>query len=113
MLGRQQCARCQRSFNSAHIVQDGYDMPALPPPSTARECPTGHQDDCPASRGASGLTRRSDDNEATIQQRLAIYKQEITPLLDFYEERGILRSFHVKKGVKDAPALQAVMTGTE
>ncbi len=101
------------------------------------------------------MTRRADDNEATIQRRLAIYKQEVAPLLGFYEDRvsgyseigrrlvgdwsdphhhhhhhtythihpslistpthtnclqGTLRTFHVKKGVRDAPALEAMMT---
>lgn len=180
LLGRHQCPRCGHAFNTGHIVRDGYDMPALAPPSTAQvrtcarvcvcmgmsetipsplpslssalqDCPKGHRDDCPAARGE--LARRSDDNEATIQRRLEVYRKEIAPVLSFYEERvskkqseavglekgeeylfcmllpacvshngsihsiahaqGILCSFQVKKGVKDAPALEAMMTRTE
>lgn len=35
---------------------------------------------------------RTDDNEATIRARMAVYRDETKPLLDFYEERGKLRS---------------------
>lgn len=111
-----------------------------------QDCPKGHRDDCPAARGE--LTRRSDDNEATIQRRLEVYRREIAPVLGFYDDRvsnrlgltnnkaiycivmgalflsvshgrtnyphfyaqGILCTFKVKKGVKDAPALEAMMT---
>ena len=63
---------------------------------------------CPAVR-EEGLRRRSDDNEETIRRRLAVYREEVEPLLAFYEEKGLLSTFEVLKGVKDAPALEKVM----
>ncbi len=33
---------------------------------------------------------RSDDTEATIRHRLAVYAENTRPLLDFYRERGVL-----------------------
>lgn len=33
---------------------------------------------------------RSDDTEATIRNRLAVYAESTRPLLDFYRERGVL-----------------------
>lgn len=34
---------------------------------------------------------RTDDNEATIRERMKVYREETQPLLEFYEERGNLR----------------------
>ena len=36
------------------------------------------------------LSGRSDDNEDTIRNRLAVYEQSTAPLLDYYRDRGIL-----------------------
>lgn len=35
---------------------------------------------------------RSDDNEATIRQRLAIFEAQTKPLIDYYQKQGKLRS---------------------
>jgi adenylate kinase len=34
--------------------------------------------------------QRSDDNEETVAKRLATYKENTQPLIDFYQARGIL-----------------------
>lgn len=34
LLGRRACPKCHKAFNTGHIIEKGYDMPALPPPST-------------------------------------------------------------------------------
>ena len=36
--------------------------------------------------------QRSDDNEATVAQRLATYEAETAPLIDYYRSRGLLHS---------------------
>jgi adenylate kinase family enzyme len=33
--------------------------------------------------------RRSDDNEAALTKRLAVYHQQTQPLVDYYSQRGI------------------------
>lgn len=33
---------------------------------------------------------RADDNEETIRNRMRVYREQTQPLLDFYEERGLL-----------------------
>ena len=33
---------------------------------------------------------RTDDTEDTIRRRLAVYKENTRPLLDFYRDRGVL-----------------------
>lgn len=45
-------------------------------------------DDIVANGGE--LTRRADDNEETIANRLEVYRQQTAPLIDFYRERGKL-----------------------
>lgn len=35
---------------------------------------------------------RSDDNEATIRQRLAVFEVQTKPLIDYYQKQGKLRS---------------------
>jgi hypothetical protein len=48
----------RRSFNMAHVVRDGFDMPAIPPPPPG-QCPHD-PGGCPVWTEAA---RRSDDNE--------------------------------------------------
>jgi adenylate kinase len=49
----------------------------------------------------SGSDGRSDDNEATIEHRLAVYERETRPLLDFYGRRGILVDIDGEKSVEE------------
>lgn len=39
------------------------------------------------------LTQRKDDNPETIKNRLAVYRKETAPLIDFYREKRILNEF--------------------
>ena len=41
----------------------------------------------------SPLIQREDDRPETIRKRLAVYHEQTKPLVDFYEERGLLRRF--------------------
>jgi adenylate kinase len=41
----------------------------------------------------SELVQREDDKPETIRNRLKVYHDQTAPLIDFYEERGILRRF--------------------
>lgn len=38
------------------------------------------------------LIQRADDNEETVATRLEVYRSKTAPLIDFYRERGLLRS---------------------
>lgn len=38
------------------------------------------------------LLRRADDDEATIRNRLEVYERETAPLIDYYRDRGLLRT---------------------
>jgi adenylate kinase len=39
----------------------------------------------------TGLVIRKDDNPETVKNRLAVYKVQTVPLIDFYSARGVLK----------------------
>ncbi len=41
----------------------------------------------------SRLVQREDDEEETVRNRLAVYREQTAPLVDYYDERGLLRRF--------------------
>jgi adenylate kinase len=41
----------------------------------------------------SRLVQRDDDKPETVRKRLAVYHEQTEPLIDWYEERGLLRRF--------------------
>jgi len=75
--GRRVCERCGAVYNI-------YTNPP------ARE---GVCDVC-----GGPLVQRPDDNEATVRQRLRVYREQTAPVLDFYRDQGKLK---VVAGVGD------------
>ena len=71
--GRRTCQDCGRVFN----------VHTAPPPSPP---PCGGQCETPR------LMQRPDDKEETVARRLAVYEEQTSPLVGFYERRGLLRS---------------------
>jgi len=39
----------------------------------------------------SELYQRDDDSEATIRERLNVYAEQTAPLIDYYDNKGLLR----------------------
>jgi len=52
--------------------------------------PRAELDACFAAGGE--LLQRDDDNEDTIRNRLDVYAQQTAPLIDYYRERGLLKT---------------------
>lgn len=73
--GRRTCADCKRVFN----------VFTCPPGDTAK-------DSCPSTGGPHRLYQRPDDNETTVAERLKVYDEKTKPLIEFYRDKGILRS---------------------
>jgi adenylate kinase len=69
LLGRMTCASCGRTYHAE-----------FKPPAREGIC-----DVC-----GGPLERRADDDELTIRRRLAVYRQQASPLEMFYVERDIL-----------------------
>lgn len=70
LSGRRQCRKCNAIFNTR------YDDLAA-------------GDTCPAC-GQGEIYQRVDDKPEAIRQRLAVYRQQTEPLIEYYEQRGQL-----------------------
>jgi adenylate kinase len=81
LTGRRVCRSCQTPY---HVV-------SAPP---ARE---GICDRC-----GGPLYQRDDDSEATVRNRLGVYRAQTAPLLDYYRQRGML------SGVSGEGSIEAV-----
>ena len=71
LTGRRICRKCQTVY---HLVSA--------PPKVAGVC-----DKC-----GGELYQRDDDAEATVRNRLGVYERQTSPLLDYYRQRGLLRT---------------------
>jgi adenylate kinase len=104
LLGRRLCKTCAKSFNTAHIVERGFDMPAILPDQKTCQFTRGNQKCEPI------FERRDDDTAQVIEKRLEDFDARNNCILEFYRERNALRSFEVKKGVKDVDSLWKAMS---
>jgi adenylate kinase len=72
LSGRRICVKNQ------HVYHVEFD-----PPKTPDVC----------DQDGSGLVQRDDDKPETIAKRLVVYEEQTAPLIERYEEHGILRRF--------------------
>jgi adenylate kinase len=72
ITGRYSCTDCHQGYH------EEYQKPQVP----------GKCDQC----GGTKFTRRSEDNEGTVRSRLMEYHAATAPIVDFYDERGVLVS---------------------
>lgn len=71
ITGRYTCARCGKGYH------DRFEQPKV----------SGVCDVC----GGTQFTRRADDNEKTVRDRLAVYYQQTAPLVQYYGGTGKLK----------------------
>lgn len=71
ITGRFSCAKCGAGYH------DSFKQPKTP----------GVCDAC----GSTEFKRRPDDNEATVRQRMAEYREKTAPISSYYEAKGVLR----------------------
>ncbi len=83
IAGRRTCPKCKA----------GYHVTNLPPKVE------GICDACGAE-----LTIRKDDNPETVKDRLVVYHRETEPLIEFYKEKGLLKSVDGMTGVDGVAA---------
>ena len=84
LAGRRTCRRCGRVF---HVESN--------PPRATDRCIDG---------SAHDLVQRPDDNEETVRQRLAVYRERTQPLIDYYAKKGLLRRIDADGGLADVDA---------
>jgi adenylate kinase len=70
--------------------------------SGRRVCPNGHtyhvehnppKNDDVCDVDGEPLSQREDDREETVRKRLQVYRDQTSPLVDYYDERDILHRF--------------------
>ena len=71
ICGRYTCSKCGAGYH------DSFQKPAT----------DGVCDKC----GSTDFTRRADDNEETVRNRLTQYHEQTAPISNFYGEQGILK----------------------
>jgi adenylate kinase len=84
LAGRRSCRRCGRVY---HVVSN--------PPAAGDRCIDG---------GPHDLFQRPDDNEATVRERLAVYRERTQPLIDYYTQKGLLRRIDADGSLEDVAA---------
>ena len=67
--GRRSCRTCNRTF---HIIYN--------PPPDPKNC----------DRGVCDIYQRDDDKEDIVRNRLQVYHQSTKPLIDYYQQKGLL-----------------------
>ncbi len=82
--GRFSCSECGAGYH------DRFRLP-----KKANTCDT-----C----GGTGFTRRKDDNETTVRQRLNSYHTQTEPLLPYYNNRGLLAPVDGMAKIEDVTA---------
>jgi adenylate kinase len=87
---------------TAALLVDAPDEVVLQRITGRRICSNGHvyhvDFDAPKHEGVCDqcgkpLTQREDDKPETVQKRLKTYHEQTEPLIDYYDERGLLRRF--------------------
>ena len=88
ITGRYTCAKCGKGYH------DRFEKPKV----------AGICDAC----GSTEFTRRADDNEKTVRDRLGVYNKQTAPLVAYYGGRGTLKTIdgmadisHVTRQIED------------
>lgn len=82
--GRRSCADCGAVFN------------VLTTPAAQID-----DDKCPKTGEPHKLFQRPDDTEETVAKRLKVYEEKTRPLIDYYDEKGILQTIDAEGDVED------------
>jgi adenylate kinase len=83
LTGRLTCRKCGAMFHAR-----------FSPPKVPSRC-----DAC-----GGELYQRDDDQQAVVAKRLAVYREQTMPLLDFYAQRGLLRSIDGNRSPREVSA---------
>lgn len=91
ITGRFTCANCGEGYH------DKFKQPVI----------DGECDKC----GSSEFKRRPDDNEETVRNRMAVYRNETAPILPGYEARGIVSRVDGMAAIEDVThAIDAILS---
>lgn len=102
-------ARKRRRLTAALLIAAPDDC-VVERISGRRVCSNGHvyhvrydppKHDSVCDQDGKPLQQRDDDREDAVRKRLAVYHETTEPLIDFYEERGLLRRFDGTRSVTE------------
>jgi adenylate kinase len=92
IIGRFTCASCGKGYH------DRFEQPRT----------QGVCDAC----GGTQFTRRADDNEKTVRDRLSIYNKQTAPLVQYYGGRGMLKVIDGMADITDVTRqIEGVLNG--
>ncbi|TQV83737.1 adenylate kinase [Denitrobaculum tricleocarpae] len=92
VVGRYSCAKCGAGYH------DTFQKPAK----------DGVCDSC----GSEEFSRRADDNEETMRNRLATYHEQTAPILPYYREKGVLKTIDGMAAIDDVTGqIEAILAG--
>lgn len=91
IIGRFACSGCGEGYH------DSFKKPQ-------------HADSCDKCGAKGTFTRRADDNEKTVRERLNVYHGQTKAILPFYEARGMLKTVNGMTEVDEVTAkIEAVL----
>jgi len=103
ILGRRKCILCNKSLNVNGVLDEfGFDMPPMLPDDNSDECRT-------LNCNPVHWKKRDDDTIDTIQFRMDVYRRETEPVLQYWEEKGLLLRFIPYKGIKEIDNLVSLI----
>lgn len=79
-IGRRICKECGATY---HIVNNPPKVEGI----------------CDLDQGE--LFQRSDDNEATVSTRIQVYLDQTQPLIDYYDQQGLILNIDGKNSIED------------
>jgi len=95
---------------TAALLVEAPDQVVIERISGRRQCANGHvyhmrfdppEHDEVCDQDGKPLTQRDDDREEAVAKRLAVYHETTEPLIDYYDERGLLRRFDGTRNVTE------------
>jgi adenylate kinase len=98
LLGRRVCTVCNLNWNVADVQYGQFDLPASLPVTCSRCSPS---DD---------WVQRLDDDPTIVQGRLDTFYERALPILEHYEQNGMLLRFTPYLGYRDMPRFQLAVT---
>jgi adenylate kinase len=103
---------------TAALLVDAPDEVVIERLSGRRQCSNGHlyhvrydppKHDAACDQCGKPLRQRDDDKPEVIQKRLTTYHEQTEPLIEYYEDRGLLRRFD---GTRDKVDVHAHIRAT-
>lgn len=92
VVGRYSCAKCGAGYH------DIFQKPAKD--SVCDNC------------GSEEFSRRADDNEETMRNRLATYHEQTAPILPYYRDKGVLKTIDGMAAIDDVTGqIEAILAG--